>query len=120
MDIENAVETLSALASETRLRVFRLLVQSGEDGLPSTEIARRLGVPKALMSTHLNVLTRSGLAASRREGRRIIYTLNFGQTRGLLSFLVENCCQGNPDVCSTLLDTTLPLFNCEDNISSVR
>lgn len=112
MNTIEAVDSLSALANETRLRVFRLLVEAGKDGLPSTEIARILGVHKSLMSTHLSVLTRCGLATSVRDGRRIIYKLELGATRDLIGYLVENCCRGQSQQCTTLLDEILPLQEC--------
>ncbi len=112
MEISEAVNALSALAHETRLRVFRLLVEAGEEGLPSTEIARELDVSKSLMSTHLNVLTRSGLAGSVRVGRQIIYRIDLEATRSLLSYLVENCCHGRADQCASLLDEILPVYGC--------
>lgn len=115
MNTIEAVEALSALANETRLRVFRLLVEAGDDGLPSTEIARQLDVHKSLMSTHLGVLTRSGLATSVREGRQIIYKVELPATRALLSYLVENCCHGQPERCANLLDEVLPLYDCASN-----
>ena len=115
METIEAVEALAALANETRLRVFRLLVEAGGEGLPSTEIARRLDVHKSLMSTHLGVLTRSGLATSARDGRQVIYKFELSATRALLSYLVENCCHGQPEQCANLLDELLPGYDCASN-----
>ncbi|MFW6094001.1 MAG: ArsR/SmtB family transcription factor [Pseudomonadota bacterium] len=107
MDIQSATHTLSALAQESRLAVFRLLVKAGAAGLPAGEIARALDITHNTLSTHLGILTRAGLLRSRREGRSIIYSVDFDGTRALLAFLIEDCCQGAPEVCSPALDTVL-------------
>jgi DNA-binding transcriptional ArsR family regulator len=72
------------------------------------EIARALDIPHNTMSSHLSILANAGLIDSRRDGRSIIYSVNFDGTRDLLSFLVEDCCQGRPEVCAPLLDSVLP------------
>jgi len=102
MEIKSAVASLSALAHEGRLAVFRLLVQAGESGLAAGEIARRLDVLPNSLSANLNILSHAGLVASRREGRSIIYTANYDTMRGLLAFLVEDCCGGAPEICAPL------------------
>lgn len=99
----NAVEGLSALAQETRLAVFRLLVKAGPDGLPAGAIADALGVPPNTLSTHLGILARAGLVAARREGRSIIYSADQDGTAALLLFLVADCCGGRPELCAPLL-----------------
>ena len=99
-----AVNCLSALAHEGRLRVFRMLVQAGVMGLPAGEIARRLDVPPNTLSANLNVLSHAGLARARRQGRSIIYTAEYDQMRGLLGFLVEDCCGGSPEICAPLAE----------------
>jgi ArsR family transcriptional regulator len=104
MEINLAVARLSALAQPGRLAVFRLLVQAGHDGLPAGEIARALDIAPNTLSAQLGVLTQAGLAASRREGRSIIYTAQFGHMGELLVYLVEDCCQGNANVCAPLAD----------------
>lgn len=103
---------MNALGQETRLRAFRLLLNAGPNGLPAGEIARHLGVPQNTMSTHLAQLTRAGMVASRRESRSIIYVANLTGIRALLSFLVQDCCQGQPETCGLLLDAVLPLAAC--------
>lgn len=100
MKIKDAVGNLHSLAQETRLRVFRLLVRAGSDGLPAGDIAARLGVPAATMSFHLAHLARAGLIAAVRDGRSIRYSANFAAMRRLLDFLTEDCCQGNPQLCA--------------------
>ncbi|MGZ3274079.1 MAG: ArsR/SmtB family transcription factor [Caulobacteraceae bacterium] len=104
MEFVTAAACLSALAHEGRLRVFRMLVQAGVMGLPAGEIARRLQVPPNSLSANLNVLSHAGLVRSRRQGRSIIYTAEYDRMRGLLSFLVEDCCGGSPEICSPLAD----------------
>jgi DNA-binding transcriptional ArsR family regulator len=120
METTVAVTSLAALAHETRLLAFRLLIEAGPEGLPATEIANRLGVAKSLMSTHLNTLSRAGLTTVVRNGRHIIHTVDLSQTRALLSFLVKDCCNGDTERCTNLLDQILPIANCETNDSIVR
>jgi len=107
MDITNTVKALSALAQESRLNAFRLLVRSGPDGLAAGEIARQLSIPHNTLSSHLSILSNAGLITSHRESRSIIYHINFNGTRELLSFLMEDCCRGQPELCSPVLDSLL-------------
>ncbi len=107
MDTILATRALAALAQETRLEVFRLLVRAGLNGMAAGDIARTLAVPHNTMSAHLNVLATAGLIGSRRAGRSIIYRIDFGGTRALLSYLVEDCCGGRPEVCAPVLATVL-------------
>ncbi|NKE46884.1 helix-turn-helix transcriptional regulator [Roseomonas frigidaquae] len=109
MDENTAIEALGALAQETRLRTFRLLMACGPEGLPAGEVARRLGTPSNTMSTHLAILTRAGLLRARREGRVVCYAVEIAGIRALMGFLVEACCGGQPAACAPLLDTLLPL-----------
>lgn len=99
-----AVGALGALAQETRLSVFRLLVQAGPDGLMAGEIAERLGVPASTMSHHLATLERAGLATARRASRAIFYAADYDAIRGLLAFLMEDCCQGRAEICGVAVD----------------
>jgi len=108
MDISTATRALGALSQESRLKAFRLLVRSGTDGIAAGKIAATLEIPHNTMSTHLATLVNAGLAISRRESRSIIYSVDFDGTRELLSFLVEDCCQGRPEACLPLLDSVLP------------
>jgi DNA-binding transcriptional ArsR family regulator len=107
MDINEAVGAFSGLAQESRLKVFRLLVQVGSDGMAAGDIAKAVGVPKNTMSSHLAVLARANLIQARKEGRSKIYAVDLGGTWALLSFLMEDCCQGDPSVCRPLIETTL-------------
>src|SRR3990167_3266762 len=103
METKSAIASLSALALESRLAVFRLLVQSGPEGLPAGERARRLDILPNSLSANLNVLSHAGLVASRRDGRSIIYTANYDSMRELLAFLMEDCCGGAPEICAPLV-----------------
>jgi ArsR family transcriptional regulator len=102
MDEETAITALAALAQPTRLRVFRMLIKAGHDGLPAGVIAEAEAVPHNTMSAHLSVLARVGLVHSRRESRSIIYAANIERIGTLLTFLVADCCAGHPDVCVPL------------------
>jgi ArsR family transcriptional regulator len=96
MEKQEALTALAALAQESRLDTFRLLVQAGTDGLPAGQIGERLGLPSATLSFHLNHLKQSGLDKCRRESRSLIYTTEYDAMNALLAYLTENCCQGNP------------------------
>lgn len=112
MDVIAAIDRFAALAQDTRLRAFRLLVEAGAEGMPAGEIARRLGVPHNTMSVHLAQLTRAGLIRSRRESRSVIYLADFAGVRALLAFLLQDCCRGRPEACGPLLDAALPAAAC--------
>ena len=107
MDIGDAVTALSALAQETRLSVFRLLVEAGPQGLPAGQIGDALDVPPATLSFHLKELSRAGLATSRQDGRFVYYAADFECMAALMTFLTRNCCQGMPEACLTTVETEL-------------
>lgn len=107
MEVNQAEKALGALAQERRLRVFRLLVRAGLEGLAAGDIAQQLAVPANTMSNHLAVLSRAGLIVSRKEGRSVIYAVDLEGTRKLLSFLVEDCCRGKPEICRPLIASAL-------------
>jgi DNA-binding transcriptional ArsR family regulator len=107
MEINQATAMLSALAQVSRMSAFRLLVKVGSQGLPAGDIAEALAIPHNTLSTHLAILSRAGLLRWRRDGRSVIYRVDFDGTRALLGFLLEDCCQGTPEVCNSLLDTVL-------------
>jgi len=100
MDNKDAVVALGALAQESRLATFRLLVQAGPAGLAASKIAEALGLPSSSLSFHLKELTNANLIVPRQDGRFIIYAAKFDTMDALLGFLTENCCGGNP--CSPL------------------
>ena len=87
-----------------RIDVFRLLVKAGEDGMLAGEIAETLGVRQNTMSSNLTILLRSGLIQNRREGRAIRYFADFEGIRGLLGFLMEDCCGGRADLCQPIIN----------------
>jgi DNA-binding transcriptional ArsR family regulator len=95
MEKSATLAALSALAQETRLDIFRLLVQTGPDGLPAGQIGARLGLPSATLAFHLKELKTAGLATCTRHGRSLIYAADYDAMNGLLAFLTENCC-GRP------------------------
>jgi len=88
------VEVLGALAQDSRLQVYRLLVQAGPEGIAASEIAERLKVPANTLSFHLKALSHADLVLSRQEGRFIYYAANYDQMNALLEFLTDNCCGG--------------------------
>ena len=92
METKAAVEALAALAQDSRLAVYRLLVRRGPEGYAAGEIGERLGIPGATLSFHLKALAQAGLVSARRESRFIYYSANFECMNALVSFLTENCC----------------------------
>ena len=94
MDTKTAVRSLAALAQDSRLEVFRLLVQAGPAGLPAGEIAERLDLPASTLSFHVKALSQAGLVDSRQDGRFIFYSADFAAMNCLIAFLGENCCGG--------------------------
>jgi DNA-binding transcriptional ArsR family regulator len=104
MESTTAVRRLSALAQDSRLAVFRLLIKAGPEGLAAGEIARTMGVTPNTLSAQLAILASAGLATSRRDGRSIIYAADFDGMGALLVYLMEDCCQGRPEVCAPLAE----------------
>jgi DNA-binding transcriptional ArsR family regulator len=102
MDTDDAVKRLSALAQDSRLEVFRLLVKAGPDGMAAGSIARKLKTAANTMSAQLLILSNAGLIRARRDGRSIIYSVDFRAMSGLLVFLTEDCCGGRAEVCAPL------------------
>ena len=92
-------ETFAALAHDLRLRAFRLLLNKSPHGLPAGQIALRLQVPASTLSTHLAQLERAGLLRSWREQQRILYAIDVEGTKGLIEFLIKDCCGGQPELC---------------------
>lgn len=105
METKSVIDALAALAQESRLAVFRLLVQAGPEGMAATRIAEQLGIPPSSLSFHLKELTHAQLVTQTKAGRSLIYSANFPVMNSLLGFLTENCCGGN--VCSPV-----SLSNC--------
>lgn len=97
-----AISVMSALAQPTRLAVFSLLARAGEHGMTAGELAERTGTPSNTMSAHLMILSRAGLATSRRAGRNIFYSAVAETVRQLTVFLIKDCCDGCATVCDDL------------------
>lgn len=119
MEMTGATRALAALSQEHRLSAFRLLVRAGTEGLAAGAIARELAIPHNTLSTHLAALVGAGLVASRRDGRSIIYSVDFAGTRALLAFLLEDCCLGAPETCDLALASVLPAC-CPDPSTGVN
>lgn len=101
MDGKKAVAALGALAHDTRLEIFRLLVQRGPDGLSAGSIAERLGIPPSSLTFHLQQLTHAGLITQRRLSRQLIYATDFAAMNEVMFYLTENCCSGGA-VCAPI------------------
>jgi ArsR family transcriptional regulator, arsenate/arsenite/antimonite-responsive transcriptional repressor len=99
MNTEQTIAALSALAHEHRLRIYRLLVERGPDGLAAGAIAERVGLVPSSLTFHVQALQRAGLISQRRLSRQLFYAANFGTMNALVGYLTENCC-GEADACS--------------------
>ncbi len=102
MDAASAIPALSALAHEGRLAIFRELVRAGPEGLAAGEVSRRLGIAPNTLSASLTLLSHAHLATSRRVGRSIIYSAAYGRMAELIDYLLQDCCQGRPEICAPL------------------
>lgn len=100
MESIDAIRALAALAQDSRLEIFRLLVRTGASGLAAGRIAERCRLPAPTLSFHLAQLKQAGLVAARREGRSLIYAADYAAMNGLLAYLTENCCQGQAAACA--------------------
>jgi DNA-binding transcriptional ArsR family regulator len=107
MEMPAALKALAALAQETRLSIFRLLVEAGPEGVPAGHVAETLSVPAATLSFHLKELTHARLISPRQESRFIYYSVDFEQMAALMSYLTQNCCRGMPEECLTVVETAL-------------
>ena len=94
MESKDIIKVLSALAQESRLAVYRLLVRAGPEGLPAGRIAELANIPPSSLSFHLKELSHAGLVSSRQESRFVIYSANFPTMNAVLGYLAENCCEG--------------------------
>ena len=107
MESHDAIESLAALAQETRLAIYRLLVQAGPEGLAAGAIAEKLVVAPATLSFHLKELARAGLVSSRTASRFIYYAAHFERMAALMTYLTENCCRGMPGGCLAVDETAM-------------
>ncbi|HQU67060.1 MAG TPA: metalloregulator ArsR/SmtB family transcription factor [Albidovulum sp.] len=104
MDRNRSLTALSALGQDTRLDVFRLLVKAGADGMLAGEIGAALEVRQNTMSANLTILHSAGLVRNRREGRAVRYFADMEGMRGLLAYLMEDCCGGRPELCQPVIE----------------
>jgi ArsR family transcriptional regulator, arsenate/arsenite/antimonite-responsive transcriptional repressor len=107
MELKSAVTALAALAQETRLSIYRLLVEAGTEGVAAGRISEKLKVPGATLSFHLKELTRASLVSARQEKQFIYYAVDFDRMAELMTFLTQNCCKGMPQECLTIVETEL-------------
>lgn len=107
MKTKKIISTLAALAQESRLAVFRLLVQAGPNGLPAGKISEVAGIPPSSLSFHMKELAHADMVTSRNEGRFVIYAANFATMNELIAFLTENCCSGTP--CTSSCNPVCPV-----------
>jgi ArsR family transcriptional regulator, arsenate/arsenite/antimonite-responsive transcriptional repressor len=117
MEERQALTRLSAIAHETRLAIFRLLVQQGPDGMPAGEIAQRLSVAPPTLSFHLKELERAGLIQATRKQRQIIYAADYAGMRALIDFIMRDCCQGHPELCGGFRMSECDPVNCVREIA---
>ena len=99
-----ALSAFAALSQPTRLDVFRLLIKAGDVGMSAGDISQSLDVRQNTMSANLSILNRAGLIRNAREGRSIRYYANMDGMRGLLAFLMEDCCGGRPELCQPVIN----------------
>ncbi|WP_111431252.1 metalloregulator ArsR/SmtB family transcription factor [Rhodobacteraceae bacterium DSL-40] len=104
METTDAIAAFSALAQDTRLAVFRLLVQAGPDGMLAGEISAALDVRPNTLSANLAILLNAGLVQNTREGRMVRYIADLEGLRGLLRFIMQDCCGGRPELCQPVID----------------
>jgi ArsR family transcriptional regulator, arsenate/arsenite/antimonite-responsive transcriptional repressor len=104
MDKKAGLAALAALGQDTRLEIFRLLVRAGSEGIPAGEIASRLGAVQNTTSAHLKVLDHAGLVRAEREGRTVRYIADMTGFRDLLAYLMEDCCNGAPELCRPVIE----------------
>ena len=117
MESNVAVDRLSALAQDSRLGIFRLLVRAGAEGLAAGEIGRNIkgdgtDIPLSTLSAHLAILLNAGLVRRQTHGRERIYSVEYAAVRDLLAFLVEDCCQGRPEICTPLAGVLAQVACC--------
>jgi len=103
MDERQALSAFGALSQETRLRILRMLVVSGPEGMAAGTIAEKAEVSASNVSFHLKELERAGLVTARRDSRSIIYSAEYDALSGLIRFLMEDCCSGRPEICRPAL-----------------
>ena len=113
METTDAIRAFAALAQDTRLGIFRLLVRVGPSGLTAGEIGRAAGIGATSLSFHLKELDRAGLVTQSREGRFVRYAIHVEGVRGVIEYLTEDCCSGNPELCGAAFNAAKGL--CEQD-----
>jgi ArsR family transcriptional regulator len=108
MESEGAILALAALAQSTRLDVFRLLVKHEPDGLAAGDIAKALAVPQNTMSSHLSILSRTGLVSAQRFGRSIVYRAELARFQQVVLFMLQDCCDGRREICAPVIESLTP------------
>ena len=111
MNERQALAAFGALSQETRLRLLRLLVATGPDGIAAGALAEKVEVSPSNVSFHLKELERAGLVAARRDSRSIVYTAEYDALTGLIRFLMEDCCSGRPEICAPALTPAAASFS---------
>ena len=106
MDRRQALSGFAALSQDTRLSIVRYLVKAGPEGVSAGDVADEVGVSASNLSFHLKELQHAGLVQARREARSIIYTASYASLRGLIGFLMKDCCSGHPEICAPVLSDT--------------
>jgi DNA-binding transcriptional ArsR family regulator len=104
MDTNQAIEAFSALSQTTRVEALRILIKTGAEGMLAGDLGDMMEVRQNTMSANLSVLLHAGLVRNEREGRSIRYFADFDGLRGVMAFLMEDCCGGNPELCQPVLD----------------
>ena len=113
MNDKHAVSSLAALAHEQRLRIFRILVKQGTNGMPAGELAEAVDASPTAASFHLKELERAGLLHATRDGRYIRYAIHVEGMRQLLEYLTEDCCQGQPELCGGITKNIRKIFKVD-------
>ncbi|MGO4835682.1 ArsR/SmtB family transcription factor [Rhizobiaceae sp. 2RAB30] len=116
MEERQALAAFGALSQETRLRILRMLVVAGPDGLAAGAIAEQAEVSASNVSFHLKELERAGLASARRDARSIIYSAQYDQISGLIRFLMEDCCSGRPEICAPVVTAAACCASAKDTV----
>ncbi len=104
MESENAILIFASLSQATRLEAFRLLISAEPKGMSAGDLAKKLAIPANTLSAHLNVMTRAGLVRGERHSRTIIYRARLEELRAMISFLLKDCCEGRPEICTPIIE----------------
>jgi DNA-binding transcriptional ArsR family regulator len=120
METKDAAGVLSALALEGRLAIFRLLVRAGPQGVRAGDIAEAVGAHASTLSANLTVLAHAGLVEGRKDGRSIYYAARYDRMRDLMAFMLDDCCNGAPEICAPLMDIATRAVCCADDQAEIE